>query len=90
MRRALYGSHADLPLYTCIRITGIIVLSPAFVTSKVPMMELHALLERHDEDPNGVSLIPVFLGLTWEQCKAVKDLYDAHECQMARRPVLNS
>jgi hypothetical protein len=55
------------------------VLSKGFVTSKWPMKELLWFLKRLEEQPGCVSLIPVFLSLSFDECKpeALKQLYDA-------------
>jgi hypothetical protein len=54
----------------------VFVLTWEFVTSEWPMKELQWCLDRWKADHSCVSLIPVFLGLTVEECEGVRELYD--------------
>jgi hypothetical protein len=55
---------------------GVFVLTREFVTSEWPMAELQWCLERWQADRSCVSLIPVFLGLTVEECEGLRELYN--------------
>jgi hypothetical protein len=59
--------------------TGVFVLTREFVTSGFPMEELQWFLERWKADHSCVSLIPVFLGLTVEECVDIRELYQDDE-----------
>eukprot|EP00611_Tribonema_gayanum_P026992 TRINITY_DN6551_c0_g1_i1.p1 TRINITY_DN6551_c0_g1~~TRINITY_DN6551_c0_g1_i1.p1 ORF type:complete len:932 (-),score=196.62 TRINITY_DN6551_c0_g1_i1:118-2913(-) len=67
---------------------GVVALSPAFVTSKASMMELHALLACCEKDSSKLELklIPVLLGLSLWQCKNIRQLYDIHRWPDGQRP----
>jgi hypothetical protein len=54
---------------------AVVVLSPELVHRQHPMRELQIFLERKDSDPSSIIIIPVFLGLTMEQCDDVEGLY---------------
>jgi hypothetical protein len=51
------------------------VLSRDIVTSAWPMAELQWFLARWKADHSCVSLIPVFLGLTVNECEGLRELY---------------
>jgi hypothetical protein len=53
----------------------VFVLTREFVTGQYPMEELLWFLERWKAARSGVSLIPVFLGLTVEECEGLRELY---------------
>jgi hypothetical protein len=54
---------------------AVVVLSPEFVQKKHPMRELQIFLERKAADPSSLIIIPVFIGLTVEQCDNLEALY---------------
>jgi hypothetical protein len=54
----------------------VFVLTREFVTSEWPMKELQWCLDRWQADHSCVSLIPVFLGLTVEECWGIRELYN--------------
>jgi hypothetical protein len=54
---------------------AVVVLSPGFVRKQHPMRELKILLERKARDPSSIVVIPVFIGLTVEQCGDLEALY---------------
>jgi hypothetical protein len=58
-------------------IAAVVVLSPEFVRKKYTMLELKVFLERKARDPRSIVIIPVFLGLTVEQCYNLEQLYDS-------------
>jgi hypothetical protein len=58
-------------------IAAVVVLSPEFVRKKYTMLELKMFLERKAKDPDSIVIIPVFLGLTVEQCYNLEQLYDS-------------
>jgi hypothetical protein len=53
----------------------VVVLTPEFVHRRRPPRELQIFLERKASDPDSIVLIPVFLGLTGEQCDDLEGLY---------------
>jgi hypothetical protein len=59
-------------------IAAVVVLSPEFVRKKYTMLELKMFLERKARDPHSMVIIPVFLGLTVEQCYNLEQLYDSN------------
>ena len=52
------------------------VLSKDFVRSKAPMRELSLALRHWEADPEGRALVPVFLSVSWEECKTMRQRYD--------------
>jgi hypothetical protein len=57
-------------------VAGVIVLSKEFVTREWPMKELIWFLARYKKDQQSVSLLPVFLRLTCDNCSDLERLYD--------------
>jgi hypothetical protein len=54
---------------------AVVVLSPELVQWQHPMRELQVLLERKAREPDSLLIIPVFIGLTVEQCDDLEGLY---------------
>jgi hypothetical protein len=53
----------------------VVVLSPEFVHQRRLPRELQIFLDRKARDPDSIAIIPVFLGLTEEQCDDLEGLY---------------
>jgi hypothetical protein len=59
----------------CLLCAAVVVLSPEFVRKECTMRELKMFLERKASDPSSIVIIPVFYGLTVEQCENLEQLY---------------
>jgi hypothetical protein len=73
--RSSCNANADLPCPVGVPCAAVVVLSPEFVQTRHPMRELQIFLERQSRDPSSIFIIPVFIGLTAEQCCDVEQLY---------------
>jgi hypothetical protein len=68
-------ANAELRFPVRLRCAAVVVLSPEIVHRQHPMGELQILLERKARDPSSIVIIPVFIGLTMEQCDDLEGLY---------------
>ena len=57
-------------------LAGVFVLSKEFVRSKAPMRELSLALTHWEANREGRALVPVFLDVSWEECKMMRRRYD--------------
>ena len=55
---------------------GVCVLSKEFVRSKAPVRELGPALWHWEANREGRALVPVFLAVSWEECKTMRQRYD--------------
>ena len=64
---------------TCGTCAVVVVLSPEFVRKQCPMEELEILLARQRADTGSVRVLPVWYGITYQQCCNLEAVYSSKE-----------
>ena len=64
----------------------VVVLSPEFVRKRCPMEELEILLARQRAEPGSVRVLPVWYGITYQQCCDLEAVYELEENWVGGEP----